>query len=139
MSLSNLIHNGVVVDQGYFLFRSFYDKNEMIDQHWIKEIYIHETGFECSVNSFYLEDYHDENFKSFEEVANVAFELMDEFHQYWNKNVKEPCVAILTISLDTEFSPDAVFRFHKKREKQYWINPDDIESISEAVMILNIF
>lgn len=138
LGLSELICNGIVVDQGFFLFRSFHDTKNIIDKKWVKEIYIDETGFECSVNSFHLEDYYDRSFKSFEQVANIGFELMTEFGKYWDEKFEEPCVAILTISLDTEFAPDAVFRFHKKREKQYWIDPNEIENSSEAVMIIEI-
>lgn len=136
--LSELIDNGVVIDQGYFLFKYFHKVKETIDKKWVEEIYTDATGFECAINSFHLEDYYNKCFVNFEQVANIGFKLMIEFDEYWIKIFEEPCVAILTLPLNTEFSPDAVFRFHKKRKNQFWIDPEEIEHYSEAVMIMEI-
>lgn len=136
--LSELISEGIIFDQDYFLFKSFHNANEIIDKNWVKQIYMDETGFECSVNSFHIGDYYSCEFVSLQEIANISFEFIRKFRQYWECKVKESCVIILTIPLDTEFNSDAIFRFHKKRENQYWVNPEDIDKSSEAVMILEI-
>lgn len=137
--LVKLIKDGVVFDQGFYLFRSFHNENEKIDFNWISEIYMDETGFECAVNSFHLVDYYNDPFISFDQVADISFAFLSEFESYWKKKFQEPCVVIIGINIENEFGPDAIIRFHKKRQNQSWIDKTQIENFSEAIMIAELY
>lgn len=138
VQLHELIKKGVTFDQKYFLFKAFHNEHEPIDKEWVRKNYTDDTGFECAVNSFHLEDYCKTDLQSLGQLANIGLKLLNEFKEYWQENFKVSCVAILTMQLDTEFGPDAVFRFHKKRQGQFWIDLNSIELSQEAIMVMEI-
>jgi len=95
------------------------------------------TGYECSINKFHIEDYC-EGYSN-EDLANISFTFLEEFAELWRANFDFPCVAILSLQFvsiydEDEIVPTAVFKFHKKREGEVWIEPETFTDTRECVL-----
>ena len=114
----------------------FFTKFSNIDDLVVIKRDLDATGSECNVNSFHLEDYVDKPFENYYEVANASFSFINEFLQRWNNEFSDTCVLILSMDEDSDFSPDAVFRFHKKRDGEVWIDPSELGNFANQAIFI---
>ncbi|MBK4738028.1 hypothetical protein [Noviherbaspirillum pedocola] len=128
MSNSRSIANALMelLEDGFALFDgcTFLNSLLLLNRNARLQDYSDETGFECYVNSFHIEDYIEGG--GIEQSLSFIFELF----LLWNK---EPRCKVLRAMISNDVF-GTVIHFHVFREGESWLS-EDIDEYEEAILI----
>jgi hypothetical protein len=121
-SLVSLLEDGFIVQDGCVFLSAFFSSETSVT----KNSFPDNTGFECFVNSFHIDDYVEDNY-----LENTMLFIEKLFLVWRLLDYKMDINVIVSLN---DFG--AVVRFHVIRECENWIS-SDLEEYEEGILIAN--
>jgi len=121
ISLLSLLNEGFTYKNGCWVLKALCKKAYAKPTDFIDE-----TGYECFVNSFHIDDYVSSNY------IEEAFIFIRDLFKIWNKAANN-CVLKGFI---TQTDYGANVKFHVVRDGENWINEGEIDNFEEAICVV---
>lgn len=119
--LSELLNEGVVFINDCFMLKKIYNQQK----HYDLFDFTDKTQYECFINSFHLDDYIDDDF------LTQALIFSDSVIDLWKETKINNKLNIVLSQTDFGIN----LKFYIVRANENWINPIEIESFEEAILL----
>lgn len=118
-----IINQGVVNINGCYLFKYFYERN----RHIKLSDFVDKTGYECFINSFHVDYYSSKN------ILMESLLFIEQFIIEWNKLNGSINIQIIL----SETKSGYVFRFHRIRENEIWVDSQRLDLFRESCLVIS--
>lgn len=122
-ALENLLSEGFIYDNGCYFLKSLRKQQSHVNELSFND----RTGYECFINSIHIDDYVGVN------VFEQALLFSDHLISKWN--IQDNGLVIKIILSETDFGFN--LKFHLSRERENWINENDVDKFEEGLIIFS--
>lgn len=121
--LAEIVNQGFLIEKGCYLLVYF----KQLSQHLKETDFVDQTGFECFVNSFHVDDFVQED------LLPQAMAFSKALLAKWKRLRSKEVLEIIVGETDFGFNIKA----HVKRNGELWIDPQDIENFDEGLLLVS--